>query len=239
MKPPAPLVSLVDDPLPERQFRALHRAIVSLGRERIVAGYQTTFWFDFARPPSNLVEQAVLTLRERIPSRLRRGVTGVEWWLSRMRTSNVKVDFHRDRDNARFDETGEETHPQLGSVLYLNACRGGLLAVTEEEPNPANPACAPDVLDLDVLAPRANRYCWFRGDLPHGVLDARNQIPGARLPTERAWRLAIAINYWRERPWGVPTFDEAPHYRKLALATARRGSRTSRPGAGRPTRRGT
>lgn len=213
--PPRPLVTLVDDALGARQFEALRRAIVGLKRERIVAGYQTTFWFDFARPPSNLVELAVVALREQIPARQRRGVTGVEWWLSRMRTSNVKVDFHRDRDNARFDRTGEEVCPQLGSVLYLNACRGGLLVVTEEEPNPANPACAPDVLDFDACQPQPNRYAFFRGDLPHGVLDARNHVPGARLPTERTWRLAIAINYWRERPWDVPTFDETSHYRRL------------------------
>lgn len=217
----APLVTIVDDALEAAQFRSLHRAIVALGRERIVAGYQTTFWFDFSLAPSNLVERAAVAVREHVPAKRRKPVVGVEWWLSRMRTSNVKVDFHRDRDNARFDEANEERHPVLSSLIYLNRCRGGLLAVTTEDPNPRNAAFAPDVHDFDFVEPRANRFAFFDGTLTHGVLDARNQIPGARLPTERTWRLAIAVNFWAERPWGVPTWSESNHYRTLALPTRR------------------
>jgi hypothetical protein len=94
----APLVTIVDDALGAAPFRSLHRAIVALGRERIVAGYQTTFWFDFSCAPSNLVERAAVAVRAHVPAKKRTKVVGVEWWLSRMRTSNVKVDFHRDRD---------------------------------------------------------------------------------------------------------------------------------------------
>ncbi len=213
----APLVTLIDDALPAAEFRALRRAIVGLGRERIVAGYQTTFWFDFAEAPSNLVERAALKLRAQVPEKKRKKVVGVEWWLSRMRTSNVKVDFHRDRDNARWDQAHEEKNPVLGSLIYLNRCRGGLLAVTEEDPNPENPAFAPDEHDFDFVEPRPNRFAFFAGHLTHGVLDARNQIPGARLPTEKGWRLAIAVNFWDERPWGVPRFGDTRHYRALAL----------------------
>jgi hypothetical protein len=213
----APLVTIVDDALPQPEFRRLHRAIVSLGRERIVAGYQTTFWFDFEAKPSNLVELAAARLRAHVPAKRGKPVIGVEWWLSRMRTSNVKVDFHRDRDNERFDRKREELNPVLSSLIYLNACRGGLLAVTEEPVNPRNQAFAPDVHDFDFVAPKANRFAFFDGRLTHGVLDARNQIPGARLPTEKGWRLAIAVNFWAERPWGVPTFSETNHYRRLAL----------------------
>lgn len=213
----APLVTLVDDALPEAEFRALLRAVRALGEERLRAGYQTTFWFPLDAAPASRVERAVQTLARRLPPARRRGVTGVEWWLSRMRTSNVKVDFHRDRDNARFDRTGEEVNPTSGSVLYLNRCRGGLLAVTRDAPNPDNPAFAPDRLEFDLVEPRPNRYAIFDGRLTHGVLDAENRVPGKRLPRERALRLAIAINYWRERPWGVPTFAERRHYRALAL----------------------
>ena len=220
-----PLVTLIDDVLPSAQHRALKAAIVGLGRERIVAGYQTTFWFEFGTTPSNVVEQAVLVLAQRLPQTKRRQVIGVEWWLSRMRTSNVKVDFHRDRDNARFDETGEETNPVVGSVLYLGPCRGGLLAVTKEEPNPENPAFAPDVHDFDFVEPRANRYALFAGHLPHGVLDATNQIPGRRLPREPGVRLAIAVNFWAERPGRVPGFGESRHYRGLALEPSHRVNR--------------
>jgi hypothetical protein len=212
----APRVALIDDALPQRSFTALARGLKRLGTERLRDSYQTTFWFDFDAQPTNLVEAAVLDLREHIPAARRRDVIGVEWWLSRMRTSNVKVDFHHDRDNAYFERTGKELLPRLSSVFYVNRCRGGLLAVTAETPNPRNPALAPDVHDFDFVAPAPNRYAFFDAKLTHGVLDARNQIPGQRLPTERSWRVAIAINYWHRRPEQVPTFAGSRHYRALA-----------------------
>ena len=69
---------------------------------------------------------------------------------------------------------------------------------------------------------RANRFTFFEGTLTHGVLDARNQLPGKRLPREPGLRLAIAVNFWTTRPWGVPTFGESRHYRALAAAPSRR-----------------
>ncbi len=208
-----PLVSLIDDALPARDFGRLLGAVKSLGSERIRSGYQTTFWFALGSPPSNLVEEAVLSLRERVPGASRG--KGVEWWLSRMRTSNVKVDFHCDRDNALAARTGQQVHPLVSSLLYLNRCRGGLLAVTTQPPNPRNQAFAPDRHDFDFVEPAPNRFCFFKGSLTHGVLDAKNQIPGARLPRERSLRLAIAINFWHERPEGVPEFSQKRHYRGL------------------------
>lgn len=217
MSPRRPLVTIVDGALPDAEHRALKAAIVRLGAERLVAGYQTTFWYELGTLPSNRVEAVVERLFNLIPPQRRRGVKGVEWWLSRMRTSNVKVDFHRDRDNARFDETKEERNPRVSSLLYLNECRGGLLAVTKEEPNPENPAFVPDVHDFDFVAPKANRFTFFDGRLTHGVLDANNEVPGKRLPRERQLRLAIAVNFWDEHPWKVPRFPEVRHYRGLAL----------------------
>ncbi len=210
-----PLVQLVDDALPSAEFARLLRGIERLHGERLRAGYQTTFWYDLETPPTNLVERAVGRLRAYLPST--KNVRGVEWWLSRTRTSNVKVDFHRDRDNAWFDAHQVERHPTWSTVLYLNRCRGGLLAVTRDPPNPENPAFAPDRHEFDLVTPAPNRFAMFSGRLTHGVLDARNQIPGPRLPTERQWRLAIAINFWRARPMQVPTFSESRHYRSLAL----------------------
>lgn len=206
-----PLVRIVDGALPRATFKKLHAAIVALGNERLVAGYQTTFWFDFDDAPSTLVEHAALALRPLVQSK----ATGVEWWLSRMRTSNVKVDFHRDRDNARFDDDGVEVHPLVSSLLYLNRCRGGLLAVTKQPPNPRNQAFAPDRHDFDFVEPRENRFTWFNGKLTHGVLDAENQIPGKRLPREPELRLAIAINFWAKPPRRVPRFAETRHYARL------------------------
>lgn len=222
--PRKPLVTIHDAALPRARFEQLATAIEALGRERIVAGYQTTFWFDFSAEPSSLVEREVLTLRELVPAKVRARAIGVEWWLSRMRTSNVKVDFHRDRDNALWDQQRREANPVLGSLLYLGSCRGGLLAVTKEPPNAKNPAFAPDVHDFDFVEPRANRFAFFDGRLTHGVLDAKNQIPGARLPTERTWRRAIAINFWDRRPLDVPGFAASAHYRRLRLTRLNRSS---------------
>jgi hypothetical protein len=212
----APLVTIVDSALEKPRFEQLRKAIEGLGQERLRESYQTTFWFDFAAPPTNLVEEAVLRLKRHIPGSRATKVKGVEWWLSRMRTSNVKVDFHHDRDNAYFARTGKERRPKLSTLLYLNTCKGGLLAATTKAPNPKNPACAPDVHDFDFVTPAANRFAFFDAKCTHGVLDSRNQIPGLRVPTEPGWRLAIAINFWALRPEGVPTFAESKFYRSLA-----------------------
>ena len=215
------LVTLFDDALPSPEFSALLRGVQRLGDERLRSSYQTTFWFDFKTQPSNLVEAAVLRLRDRVPAGR---YAGVEWWLSRMRTSNVKVDFHRDRDTALAAKTGQAVHPRWSTLLYLNRCRGGLLAVTRDDPNPDNRALAPDRHDFDLVEPTPNRFCVFDGRLTHGVLDARNHIPGARLPRERSLRLAIAINFWAKRPLEVPTFPDARAYRSIALPGQPHGS---------------
>lgn len=212
-----PLVHFVDGALPARTFAPLLEGIESLGRERIVAGYQTTFWFQLGSKPRSVVERAVPLLAKNLPASVRKRVKGVEWWLSRTRTSNVKVDFHRDRDNARWDQAREERNPLFSSLIYLNRCNGGLLAVTREPPNPKNQAFAPDRHDFDFVEPAPNRFAWFSGKLTHGVLDAKNQIPGARLPTEKSWRLAVAINWWAEAPWDVGSFADSRHYRRLLI----------------------
>ena len=109
--PPAPLVLPIDGALPAVLFRRLARAVRALGSEGLRATYQTAFWFDLGAP-SCVVEEAGLALRPlvrgaRVAGARRGGaVAGVEWWLSRMRTSDVQVDFHQDRDEVRFGRTG-------------------------------------------------------------------------------------------------------------------------------------
>lgn len=203
------LLKLRDDALPPKQFARLQRAVVDIGERRLRHTYQTTFWFGFDHAPSNLVEDAIATLT------MGGRFAGAEWWLSRMRTSNVQVDFHRDRDERLALAGGPQVHPSISSVLFLNRCKGGLLAVTEQPPNPSNPAMAPDRLELDLIEPRPNRYVWFDGKLTHGVLDAENQIPGRRLPRTQRLRLTIAINFWRRRPAGIPRFSQRRLYREL------------------------
>lgn len=186
---------------------------MALGTENLRDGYQTTFWFDLGRPAS-LVEEVILALRHHYPA----GVAGFEWWLSRMRTSDVKVDFHQDCDERLQRRGGPLVHPARGSVLFLNRCRGGLLAVTEAPPNDANPARAPDDLSaLDLVRPWPNRLALFPGDATHGVLDANGELPARRLRPAQPLRLAIAINAWTTRPTGVPGFARSRRYAALRL----------------------
>lgn len=209
----APLVQVHERALPSPLFARLLRGITTVGEERFRTGYQTTFWFDFSQRPTSLVELAVLSLKKKVPG----SFAGVEWWLSRMRTSNVKVDFHQDRDNAWFEQTGKTRTPAVSTVLYLNSCRGGLLAVTMARPNPRNLALAPDRHDFDLVAPAPNRFVCFDGSLTHGVLDSENEIPGKRRPREPSLRLAIAINFWKKRPLSVPAFTDTRFYRALEI----------------------
>jgi hypothetical protein len=210
--PPSPLVRIHDGAVAPRTFAALSRAVRALGGENLRRTYQTTFWFDLGWPAA-LPEVAILALRPLVPRR----VAGAEWWLSRMRTSDVQVDFHRDRDEALFARTGRTVHPALSSVLFLNRCRGGHLLVLDAAPVAANPACAPATLDGDLVRPWPNRFVIFRGDRTHGVLDARRRVPHGRLPVRTPLRLAIAVNWWASRPEGVPPFEGSGRYPSLRL----------------------
>jgi hypothetical protein len=210
--PPPPLVHVRDRALPPALFARLSRAVRALRSENLRRTYQTTFWFDL-RAPAALPEEAILALRPLVAA----DVAGVEWWLSRMRTRDVQVDFHRDRDEARFARTGREVHPAISSVLFLNRCRGGHLLVVDAPPDERNPARAPAALDGDLVRPWPNRFAWFRGDLTHGVLDANGEVPRRRLATSTPLRLAIAVNWWARRPEGVPRFAEAARYRRLRV----------------------
>lgn len=227
----AALVRIQERALPPALFARLARAVRGLGEEGLAQTYRTTFWFDHGAPAA-LPELGILALGPRLP---RVGITGVEWWLSRMRPTDVQVDFHQDRDERLFQRTGATAHPAFGSVLFLNRCRGGLLAVTDAPARDGNPARAPDDLGaLDLVRPWPNRLVSFAGDATHGVLDANGEIPHRRLSPPAPLRLALVVNGWRRRPEGVPRFDEARRYPSLALAGAGPHSRgRRRAGAGR------
>jgi hypothetical protein len=213
---PTPLVRITDGALAPPLFARLARAVRALGTEQLRRTYQTTFWFDLGAPTA-IPELAILALRARIPRRAA-GLAGVEWWLSRMRTSDVRVDFHQDRDELRFARTGATTHPTYSSVLFLNRCRGGLLAVVDAPANDANPSRAPDHLDGDLVRPWPNRFVRFPGDATHGVLDAHGRIPRGRLARPTPLRLALVMNWWARRPTAVPAFSTSRRYARLRLA---------------------
>lgn len=211
-----PRLHRFEDALEVKAFRRLARAVRDLGTERLRSTYQTTFWFDLKAPPACLSEAAALALKPKLPAGRR--IVGVEWWLSRMRTTDVRVDFHQDRDEKFALRTGKLIHPRWSSVFFLNRTKGGLLAVTDALPNEDNESKAPDRVDFDLVAPAPNRFVIFEGHLTHGVLDAKNQIPSGRLPGAPPLRLAVIFNWWHRRPEGVPAWSETRLYRSLALS---------------------
>lgn len=216
--PPRPLVHLIEDALDARTFAALRRSVIALGRERLRDTYQTTFWFPLdGRPPTCLPELAALKLWPRLPAATRKKVLGAEWWLSRMRTHDVRVDFHQDRDERLANERGQIVHPVRSSVFFLNRVKGGALAVTREPADDENPSRAPARFEPDLVGPRPNRFVHFAGDLTHGVLDRDNQIPDTRRISRGALRLALILNWWDRRPYGIPAFSEVRYYRALKL----------------------
>lgn len=216
---------MTDLALPPALFRRLRRAVVGLGTRGIRRTYETTFWFDLAAIPAALPELAVRVLAARFREG---GARGVEWWLSRMWTHDVRVDFHRDRDERLALCGGPERHPRISSVLFLNEVRGGALAVTAQPPEPMNPALVPLPLEADLVAPRANRLAMFDGRLTHGVLDAQNGVPTGRLRQRGQLRLTLVMNGWAKRPHGVPGFEEAGRYRALSGGLDRQRSRPRR-----------
>ncbi len=197
-----------------------------MGGERLRSTYQTTFWFDFG-PATSVVEQAVLSLRQLLPTAR---LAGVEWWLSRMRTSRVGVDFHQDRDEQLALRGGVLRHPRFSSVLFLNRVQGGCLAVTAQSPAPENPGCAPAPLDADLVAPQPNRLVYFNGKLTHGVLNARNQLPPGRTRGAGEMRLAVVMNWWGSRPTDIPRFPEARVYAALVVGRQMAARKPRRPG---------
>jgi hypothetical protein len=208
------LVQLTEGAVPPALFQRLLRRVGALGTERLRDTYQTTFWYGF-EPPSNVVEDVILALRPAVAGRRR--IAGVEWWLSRMYTTDVRVDFHQDRDEKLALRTGELVHPRISSVLFLNRVRGGALMVTREKPEPDNPSLAPSRLDTaDLVAPRPNRLVVFDGTLTHGVLDAENRIPDGRLPGGSRLRRTLVMNWWAHRPTDVPAWSDTRLYRALA-----------------------
>lgn len=212
------LVRITDAALPIPEFR---RALQGLKRVGDDASYWRTFWFPLGDRPANVVEALVPLLRRRLPPAQKR-LVGVEWWIGRMRTHDVPLDFHHDRDLKLFEETGELRHPVWSSVLFFTQVKGGSLFVTNQQLvqrrgelvlSPAEPTA------FGRAQPKPNRYAVFPGELFHGVLDARDQVPDEPLPErEGELRLSLVVNWWDEPPRGVKSWAASRAYRALSLA---------------------
>jgi hypothetical protein len=197
------LVRVIDAALPDALVSRGRRAISALGGERFRESYFTTFWLARGREPANVLEEMVVALWKL--ARPRR-CTGAEWWIGRAWTTRLPIEFHFDQDV----KGKVPRHPRSSSVFFFNAVRGGQLAVTDHRPG------GHAAQRLETVEPRRNRYAIFAGDLLHGVLDARGQTPGRPLPGPRGrLRVTLVVNYWEQRPTGVPVWAESRAYRSL------------------------
>ncbi|HZX94723.1 MAG TPA: 2OG-Fe(II) oxygenase [Myxococcales bacterium] len=197
------LVRVIDGALPDALVAKARRAISRIGGESFRQSYFTTFWLPRGQTPAHAVEEMVLALWKLARPR---GCSGAEWWIGRAFTSRLPIEFHFDQDV----KGRTHRHPRLSSVFFFNAVRGGHLAVTDQRPGQAA------ATRLDAVKPRRNRYAIFAGDLLHGVLDARGRTPGRPLPGPRGrLRVTLVVNYWDQRPTGVPRFAEGGAYRAL------------------------
>ncbi len=209
------LVRVTEPAVPPALFASARRGLQRVGTK---ATYRRTFWYAFEEPPVNVVEALVAALRPHLrPSS--RPIRGVEWWIGRMRTTDVPLDFHHDRDLKLFEETGRLRHPVFSSVLFFNRVRGGALFVTDQRLRRRKGSLVldpPSARDFATVSPRANRFASFPGDLLHGVLDACNHVPHGKLagPPGPA-RLTLIFNWWDRRPRGVKEWSRARAYREL------------------------
>ena len=196
---------VIDAALAARTVRGARRAIARLGETRLRQSYFTTFWLADSAEPANGVEQAVRALQKLARPR---GCSGAEWWIGRSYTNDVPIEFHFDEDV----RGKTKKHPRLSSVFFFNRVRGGQLAVTDARPGE-------EASRLEAIRPRRNRYAIFKGDLLHGVLDARGRTPGRKLPGPRGrLRVTLVVNFWAGRPGNVPTWSESKLYRALGPA---------------------
>lgn len=209
------LVTVVDDAVDARLFERVRTQITAIGD---AASYWKTFWFPLKAEPSCIVEELALALRPRVP--MARPV-GVEWWLGRMRTTNVLLDFHHDRDLALYEETGRVAVPTFSSVFFLNRTLGGSLFVTNQRlvQRSGEYALTPrEATDHASARPDANRFVRFPGKYLHGVLDADDRVPTKRLPPRAGdERWSVVLNWWARRPLRVREWRETRTYRSLAL----------------------
>ena len=211
-------MTVTDGALPESLFAPLTQAVRAIGAR---ADYWRSFWLPAApsTSPCGWAERAALELLRRVPPP--RPVVGLEWWLGWMRTNDVPLEFHHDRDNALHDRTGRIRHPRWSSVLYLSRCRGGALVVTDQRllhRGPEYLLSPPEARRLAHVQPRENLLARFDGRLLHGVLDAHNAVPSAPLPdTAGEPRMTLVMNGWGRRPEGLERWRPEELYPELAM----------------------
>ncbi|AMO23606.1 hypothetical protein UC35_12795 [Ramlibacter tataouinensis] len=193
-------VKLFEPAIPRREFDALRYAIPeSHIRGLLQEGfrfYQTTFWYPLDRPPENVFEDIVQKLRPLAqPSK---DVIGVEWWFSVTQTESTPqwlLPCHFDRSDLDEQDVRKIRHPETASVLFLSSVPYGELVITDQVLGDKGPL-PPQPRDMRFVSPKANRYATFPGQLYHGVI-GRMWRPAKGEPR---LRIAMAVNWWTQRP---------------------------------------
>jgi hypothetical protein len=209
---------------PVRTFAELRRTFAQDRFEELQAGgfrfYQTTFWYPLDRPPENIFERVVASLRPlAAPSP---GVTGVEWWFSVLETNATPqwlLPCHFDRDDLDEQDPRKVEHPDRASVLFLNAVPYGELVITDQVltakgTRPRQPA------DMLFVTPERNLYAVFPGHLYHGVIGRM-----WRPQRKSMLRVSMAVNYWAKRPKAAYLRDSRDGMVVFGLGGAKRPPR--------------
>jgi|GEM_PF-221167 len=211
-------VRLFDPAIPRREFDALRYAFPESHVRRLLQEgfrfYQTTFWYPLDRAPENVFESLVQHLRPLAQPSAR--VIGVEWWFSVTQTNSTPqwlLPGHFDRADLDEQDPRKIRHPERGSVLFLGSVPYGELVITDQVltdkgPLPREPQ------GMRFISPKANRYATFPGNLYHGVIGRMwRPVKDTKL------RIAMAVNWWTEKPQAAYLQDSQNCLSALQLKT--------------------
>ncbi len=195
-------VRIYEDALPVQLFGRLQGAVRAIGNERMKSNgsYSTTFWFPRNAKPTNLAEEAIVSLFRTINPP--QACIGAEWWLGRL-GNGKKLRFHFDRDLALQEKTGEVVCPIFGSVMYLNDYPSTPTVIVGQVPGPDGKSKVPEEPKYtQAVEAVANRYMVFGGNLRHGVIPNPDKLKlDPRRPDGKPERrLTLLVNYWHQRP---------------------------------------
>jgi hypothetical protein len=192
-------VKILDEATPPQHFSELattfsKKHVKALWSQRF-RFYKTTFWHPLEKRPESVFESIITHLRPLAAPSSR--VIGVEWWFSVLSTNASPqwiLPCHFDRNDLGEKDIDKIVYPEHASVLFFNAVPYGELVVTDQVstkrgPEPKQPR------EMVFIEPRANRYAVFPGHLYHGVIGRM-----WRPRRETVLRIAMAVNWWHEKP---------------------------------------
>ena len=199
MTPTLDDVQLTSSAVAADQFDELMRVFPRTHFEQLIKDkfpfYRTTFWFPQDRDPENVFESVASNLKGL--AKPDSSVIGIEWWFSVMlinATPQWLLRCHFDRNDISEKDRSRLSHPNKGSVLFLNAVPYGELVITDQVLS-ANGRSPRQPKDMRFILPERNLYAVFPGHLYHGVIGRM-----WRPLEENQLRISMAVNYWTEKP---------------------------------------